>query len=125
MTSTPTEKSSGTWYPGKHISKAFSSGGKATATRVSDGGGGGPEPEPLRPTDEGVARLLEVLQAADYLELAHLKQLGERLVVEWEVLQVENCLAVYERACATRCDQVRRRHRTIYRGPYPMPHPCS
>ena len=84
-------------------------GGTGGAGGASGGGigGGGRAPEPLRPTDEGVGRLLEVLQAADYLELAHLKQLGERLIVDWEVLQVENCLAVFERACATRCDQLR------------------
>ena len=43
---------------------------------------------PLRPTTNGVARLLELLMAADYLQLEHLKQLGERMMIDWEVLQV-------------------------------------
>lgn len=63
--------------------------------------------EPLRPTSRGVARLLELLQLADYFELAHLKQLGERLVVEWEVLQVENVVHIYSHAAACHCAQLR------------------
>ncbi len=43
---------------------------------------------PLSATTEGAARLLELLLVADYLQCEHLKQLGERLVVEWEVVQV-------------------------------------
>ena len=58
-------------------------GGSKTATRTSRA-----EPTPLRPTTNGVARLLELLMAADYLQLEHLKQLGERMMIDWEVLQV-------------------------------------
>ena len=85
------------------------SSGKSGAGKSRDGGREeeSRSVEPLRPTDEGVSRLLEVLQAADYLELAHLKQLGERLCIDWEILQVENCVHVYQHACGVRCEQLR------------------
>ena len=62
---------------------------------------------PLRPTSSGVARLLEVLLVADYLQLEHLKQLGERLIIDWEVLQVENVVDVYEHASGAKCAQLK------------------
>jgi len=54
------------------------------------GGVGGGRVAPLAPTSEGVSRLLELLLVSDYFELSHLKQTVERLIVEWDVLQVEN-----------------------------------
>ena len=85
---------------------------------ASAGGGGGdgharegqrvqPRVEPLRKDSEGVARVLELLLVADYLQHDHLKQTGERMLVDWEVLQVENVCDVYQHAVGASCAQLR------------------
>jgi len=73
---------------------------------------------PLQPTTEGVARLLELLLVADYLQCDHLKQLGERLVIDWEVLQVENVVDVFQHAVGSSCQQLRASCVQYIRGMY-------
>ena len=61
----------------------------------------------LSPSPSGVALLLEVLRLADFWDMAHLKESCEALAVRWEVLQVENCCALYEHAASLHCAQLR------------------
>ena len=60
----------------------------------------------LRPDDEGLAVLLELLRLCDYLGLEHLRQTCERLAVDWEVIQVENVCALLEHAAETNAEQL-------------------
>merc|ERR1712224_348690 len=72
--------------------------------------------EPLAPNSEGVGRLLELLLVADYTQHTHLKQTGERLIIEWEVLQVENVVNVYEHAMGASCSQLQATCEAFMRG---------
>ena len=69
-----------------------SGGGEAAADATHD------SPLVLRPTSEGVGALLELLRLADYLELTHLRQRCERVLVDWDVVQVENVVELYKHA---------------------------
>jgi len=71
------------------------------------GGVGGGRVAPLAPTSEGVSRLLELLLVSDYFELSHLKQTVERLIVEWDVLQVENVVDVLQHAVGAHASQLK------------------
>lgn len=64
-------------------------------------------PDSLVPTPTGVTMLLELLRVADYLTLAHLKQVCERLFIDWEVLQVENVVNIFDHSCQANCSQLR------------------
>ena len=61
----------------------------------------------LRPDSGGVALLLELLRIADYLELTHLKQRCERQFVDWDVIQVENVVDLFQHASQCHCGQLR------------------
>jgi hypothetical protein len=100
------------------------------------GGVGGGRVAPLAPTSEGVSRLLELLLVSDYFEvrplrafwmraprlhrprtlsppapppsqLSHLKQTAERLIVAWDVLQVENVVDVLQHAVGAHASQLK------------------
>ena len=59
------------------------------------------------PTSEGVAQLLELMRLGDYLELAHLKQRCERVLVDWDAIQVENVIDLYTHAAQCNCLQLK------------------
>ena len=49
-----------------------------------------------------------MLRVADFFDLEHLKQLLElMLVVEWQVVQLENVVSLYEHACHLDCRQLK------------------
>ena len=68
---------------------------------------GGGRLAPLTPTSSGVSRLLELLLVADYMQHSHMKQTCEKLLIDWEVLQVENVVSIFEHAVGASCAQLR------------------
>jgi len=61
----------------------------------------------LSPSPAGVDLLLETLRVADFWDMHHLKESCEALAVQWDLLQVENCCALYEHATHLNCSQLR------------------
>ena len=54
-----------------------------------------------------MSRLLELLLVADYMQHSHMKQTCEKLLIDWEVLQVENVVSIFEHAVGASCAQLR------------------
>jgi len=61
---------------------------------------------PLRPTNPGVELVCESLRAADYLQLQHLKETLEVLLVSWDAVSLTNCCALLQVAQRAECTQL-------------------